>query len=89
MKKEFKSYRKYISIYFQDGLYKNRKKRDVTISFSSEDLLYEKCKDLGSSIIKEIIGIHSYKELLQKAGKESRTINNYNKYRLRKKLNLI
>jgi len=89
MKKRPKFKRKYISIYFKDGLSKKRKKRDITISFSKQDLLYEKCKELGSSRIKEIIGIHSYEELSKKAKEESRPISNYIKYRLKKKLNLI
>jgi len=78
--------RKYISIYFQNGKIGNRKKRDVTISFENGDPLYEICKTLGSSKIKEIIDIGSYKDLIRKANKEERPLGNYIKYALKKRI---
>ena len=80
-----RSNRKYFSIYFEDGLINKRKKRDITIAFRSEDPIYRKCKNLGSSKVKKIIGISSYKELVVNADKECRTPSNFIRYRLRKK----
>lgn len=76
-------HRKYISIYFKDGHTAGRKKRDFTIAFNHVESLYEKCQDLSSSRIKEIIGIYSYEELLDKAKKEGRTLSNLIKFRLK------
>ena len=78
-----KKRRRYISVYFENGLVEQRKKRDVTIAFSDNDDLYEKCRRLGSSEIKRITGFESYKELVKKAREEGRSISNYVKYRLR------
>lgn len=78
--------RTYISLYFKNGDLHHRKKRDVTIGFRKDDPLYEKCKGLSSSEIKELIDIDSYRELIKKARKEDRTINNLIKSRLRIKL---
>jgi len=78
--------RKFISLYFKNGITKERKKSDVTISFKGNDPLYEKCKKLGSSGIKKELNIYSYKELLKKANEEERPVSNYIKYKLRKKL---
>ena len=78
--------RVFISIYFQNGHTENRKKNDITIAFDSNDPLYEKCRQLGSSNIKRIINVDSYNELIKKAKKEERTLSNYIKYKLRKKL---
>jgi hypothetical protein len=77
--------RKFISIYFQNGNFGGRKKRDITLAFNDDDPLYEKFKGLGSSKIKEIIGIHSYQELIKKAEKEGRSLGNYIKFNLIKK----
>jgi hypothetical protein len=74
--------RKFISIYFNDGLAINRKKRDLTLAFSSADPVYNKCKKIGSSRIKEIIGIQSYEDLMLKAKAENRSLNNYIKHKL-------
>jgi len=76
--------RKFYSIYFPNGNLETRKKRDITISFRSEDPLYEKCKELGSSNIKETIEIRSLKELKIKAKEEQRSLGNLIKTRLRK-----
>ena len=76
--------RSFYSIYFPNGNIEKRKKRDMTISFKSEDPLYEKCKELGSSKIKEIIEIRSLKELKIKAKEEDRSLSNLIKARLRK-----
>jgi hypothetical protein len=78
--------RKYISIYFHNGKIGNRKKRDVTISFENGDPLYEKCRRLGSSKIKEIIDTGSYKDLVTKANKDERPLGNYIKYILKKRI---
>jgi len=78
--------RKFISIYFKNGITKERNKRDVTVAFYKDDPLYEKCKELGSSNIKELIGVNSYKELVKKSRKEERSRSNYIKYKLMKKL---
>lgn len=78
--------RKFISIYFQNGRTKSRKKRDVTVAFNKDDPLYEKSKKLGSSGIKELIGVNSYQDLVALAKKEERTVSNFIKYRLKKKI---
>lgn len=78
--------RKYISVYFDDIPLEGRKKRDVTLAISPTEALYEKCKDFGSSEVKEAIGVYSYKDLVDKAQAEQRTINNYIKYKLKEKL---
>ena len=75
-----------MSIYFIDGKYKGRKRRDLTLAFKHDDELYKKCKHLGSSRIKEIIGIVSYKSLLEQAEAEDRTPSNYIKHKLRSSL---
>ena len=78
--------RVFISIYFEDGLHDSRKKRDLTISFSAGDPVYEKCKDMSSADLKALIGVSSYSELVKLAGKEDRTLGNYIKHKLRQKL---
>lgn len=78
-----KRIRHYISVYFEDGLVDQRKKRDVTVSFSENDDLYELCKNLGASEIKRIIGFDSYSELVKRAKEEDRSIGNYIKHKLR------
>ena len=83
-----KNKRKFISIYFEDGSVDGRRKRDLTIAFDNENSLYKKCKKLGSARIKEIIGIDSYKELTAKARKADRTLNNFIKHILKKKLGI-
>lgn len=65
-----------------------KKKNDFTLSFDNEDSLYQTCRALGSTKIKEIIGISTYSELERRAGKEGRSLGNYVKYRLRKRLGL-
>ncbi len=81
-----KKQRNFISIYFSDGLVHNRKKRDVTLAFGKGDALYNKCKELGSSGIKELVEISSYTELVQKAEADDRTPSNYIKHRLKNSL---
>lgn len=76
--------RRFYSIYFPNGNVEKRKKRDMTISFRYEDPLYEKCKELGSSRIKEIIRIKSLKGLKNRAKEEDRPLGNLIKARLRK-----
>lgn len=63
-----------------------RKKRDLTIAFNHDEPLYEKCQDLSSSRIKELVGIYSYEELSDKAKEEGRTPSNLIKFRLTKAL---
>lgn len=77
--------RKFISIYFSEGI-PNRKKNDLTIAFNENDRLYYKCKDIGSTKIKEILHINTYNELKLKAENENRSISNYIKSRLTRKL---
>lgn len=89
MKRKPPNIRRFISIYFQNGQTDKRKKRDVTLAFSPDDCLYEKCKALGSSKIRRLIGINSYRDLVKKAQKNDRRLSNYIKYKLRKKLNLM
>jgi hypothetical protein len=84
MKKEKK--RAYISLYFEDGLIGNRKKRDFTVSFDPRDPLYVKCKKLGSVKIKELIETNLYQELVTYARKENRSLGNYVKHKLNEKL---
>lgn len=76
----------FISVYFNDGLVNNRKKRDVTLAFSQGNPLYRRCKYLGSSGIKDAIGIYSYSELVQEAAKEDRSLSNCIKHSLRVRL---
>lgn len=78
--------RNYLSIYFSNGDYKGKKKRDVTVSFKEGDELYSKCKELDSSMIREILGVYSYRDLVQKADQEDRPVGNYIKHKLREKL---
>jgi len=75
--------RYFISVYFRDGKTPDRSKGDVTLSFSSPDEFYHKCKRLGSTGIKKAIGLTSYIELAREAEKEERTISNLIKYRLK------
>ena len=83
-----KKKRGFISIYFEDGFLKERKRRDLTVAFNDEGPLFKKCKGLGSTKIKEILGIHSYKELTEKAKKNDRTVSNFIKHILKKKLGI-
>lgn len=83
-----KQKRQFISIYFDDALVGNRKKRDITIAFDIEDPLYSVCKQMGSAGIKKIIGINCYAQLLAEAKKEDRTLGNFVKHTLRRKLNM-
>lgn len=81
------SRRNFSSIYFKNSYTKGRKKRDVTVSFRDNDPLFEKCKKLGSSRIKELIDTKNYQDLVKAADKEDRSLSNYIKYHLRQKLN--
>ena len=83
-----KKKREFVSIYFEDGSANGRGKRDLTVAFDNDISLYKKCRFLGSARIKEIIGIHSYKALIEKAKKEDRTLSNYVKHILKKKLDI-
>jgi hypothetical protein len=83
-----KKRRQFVSIYFEDGSADGRRKRDLTIAFDNGSSLYKKCKTLGSAKIKEIIGIHSYKALIEKAKKEDRALSNFIKHILKKKLGI-
>ncbi len=81
-----KETRRFVSIYFEDGLKPFRNKRDVTLAFKNNDALYERCKQLGSSKIKRLIGIESYQELTNKAKEDGRSVSNYVKHYLRKSI---
>ena len=75
--------RVFVSIYFPDGITKKRKRRDFTLSFDCSDELYGICKKLGSTGIKELINVHSYKDLVDKAKAEQRSLSNYIKHELK------
>lgn len=75
--------RVFISIYFSDGITDKRKRRDFTLSFDRSNELYRICKNLGSTKIKELIHIHSYKDLVEKAKAEQRSLSNYIKHELK------
>ena len=74
--------RAYISVYFEDAKSHGKKKGDVTLAFSPDDGLYKKIKTLGSTEIKQIVGISSYQELREAAKKEYRSSGNYIKQKL-------
>ena len=78
--------RRYISLYFKDKLSSPTKNRYLTIAFNEKDCLYIKCKKLGASKIKKIIGVASYRDLSIEANKENRTFGNYIKHKLKLKL---
>ncbi len=78
--------RKYISIYFSDGRITNRTKSDLTVAFDSKDPLYAKCKKCNSTEIKKLIEIDSYLELQYLADEDGRSLGNFVKNQLRKKL---
>ncbi len=80
------SRRGYISLYFGDSVSSRRKKGYVTISFNTQSPLYNKCRNMGAAKIKSYLGIKSYKDLESKARIEDRTISNYIRHRLNKKL---
>ena len=75
--------RVYISIYFEDAKSHGKKKGDVTLAFNPDDELYNKIKTLGSTEIKRIIKISTYRDLLEAAKKEDRSSGNYIKHKLR------
>ena len=75
--------RQFVSVYFDDGLVNNRKKRDVTVAFSRDDSFYRRCRKLASSGIKDAIGIYSYSELVQRANDADRSVGNYIRHKLR------
>lgn len=75
--------RAFISIYFSDGITDERKRRDFTLSFDPSNELYRICKNIGSTKIKELIHIHSYKDLVEKAKAEQRSLSNYIKHELK------
>lgn len=81
-----KSIRTYKSIYFPDAVNDNRKKPYITIAINTNDPIYAKCKDLSSAQIKDTINIYSYKDLDKKANLSGRSINNFVKFLLQKKL---
>jgi len=78
--------RKYISIYFRNGHFGDRKRRDLTIAMDPGSGLYRKYKDLNSPKIKKLIGVKSYKDLVYKAKRADRTLSGYIKHKLRQKL---
>ncbi len=78
--------RAYLSFFFKDSISDGRKRGYLTVAFDSYCPIYLKCKRLGTSKIKKIIGINSYNDLLEKAKKENRTLGNYIKYKLTKEL---
>jgi hypothetical protein len=80
------SIRKYLSIYFSNGLSGTRTKRDLTVAINANDPLYDKCKDMTSEQIKQLIGVSSFQQLVKEAAAENRSLGNYVKYRLTKML---
>lgn len=75
--------RTYTSVYFKDARSQGKRKGDITLAFQTDDLLYQKARELGSSGIRRIIGINSYHALLEAAKKEDRSLGNFIKHRLR------
>ena len=75
--------RAYVSVYFEDAKSHGRKKGDVTLAFDADDELYDRIRTLGSAQIKGIAGISSYRDLLEAAERDHRSLGNYIKHRLR------
>ena len=75
--------RNFISVYFPSAGLDKRARRDVTLAFREDDELFLKCRGLGSSTIREIVGISSYEELLEGAKQADRTPSNFVKHKLR------
>jgi len=78
-----KKRRAYVSVYFEDAKSYGKKKGDVTIAFNVDDELYNKIRTLGSTQIKRITGIRTYRELLEAAKRADRSSANYIKHKLR------
>jgi len=78
--------RVYLSFFFKDSISDGKKRGYLTVAFDSYSPIYLKCKKLGTSKIKKIIGIISYGDLVEKAKKENRSLGNYIKYRLTKEI---
>ena len=74
----------YINIYYEDGCSAERKKKDITLSFSEGDPIYGICKEMGSGNIRKVSGLSSYKEIRERAKKEGRSISNYVKNTIRR-----
>lgn len=77
--------RKYISIYFPDRK-KEHKRGDITLSIGREDILYGYMDVLSSRKIKNLININNFVDLEKLACSEGRSVNNFIKHRLRRKL---
>ena len=78
--------RAFISIFFKDSISKSRMRGYLTVSFDQDSLLYQKCKKLGAPGIRKLIGIESYRELVDKSKKEGRSLGNYIKFKLQARL---
>lgn len=60
-----------------------RRRRDVTLSFDRNDEVYWICKELGPTGIKELINVHYYQDLVEKAKAEQRSLSNFIKHKLK------
>jgi len=80
--------RAYISIYFKDLTEFGKAKAYLTVAFDPDSQLYKISKKLGAAGIKKIINCPSYKALKAKAALDNRTINNFIKNTISKKLKI-
>ena len=80
--------RLYISLYFKDIRNFGKVKPYLTVAFDSKSELYEVCKKLGSSGMKKLIQCDTYKCLKDKASKDNRSISNFIKTTILKKLKI-
>lgn len=77
----------YKALYFSDFPAQNAKDKSVTIAFSEpEEPYFSRVKDLTTQEIKELIGIHSYKQLSLFAEQQERSINQIVKRLIKQKL---
>lgn len=81
------STQQYKSIYFS-SVSDNQKGRTITIAFSDDERdSYNQIKNLSSPHIREIVGIKDYESLVEYSQKESRSTNNFIKYKIQCNLN--
>ena len=80
--------RSYISFYYIDAALSDRKKKYLTIAFETNTKLYKKVRAMGTTKLKRLIGLRSYKEISESAAEDNRTISNYVKHVLKKHLKI-
>lgn len=78
--------RGFISIYFSDAKKSGKNRRDLTVVFDKNSIIYKKCKKMGSLKIKETINIYSYRKLVKKAKEADRSLGNFIKHKLKKEI---